>query len=407
MAISAAAASAGVVREPQMNILLVTDLYPANESVPPDEVSRALHEFARVWVAEGNEVFVLRPRPLHLIKSGQIPRASKGRVDGIRVLSFPHVKMPGSDTVLVPHVRLALKAAKYRPDVVVGHLMTSLTAALDLAKTYGCPAILGIHRSDIAQPDRLRPLVKRADGVAYRSKSVERRARDLLGSFDAHQFVAPSGVDEAIVESPERFAEKAQAIAAQGKLVFTTVSRLLPLKNVDVTLEVLSRLNRTINWEFRVVGSGPEEARLRAITKQLGLENRVVFTGTLPHKRVLGELDGTHIFVMISAPETFGISYLEAMARAAVVVGARGEGIDGLIEDGKNGFLCPPRDADRLQSCITRIATLEVNELRKIQEEARQTILQHTVEKTGKHYLEHINLIVDRHKAKTSPEARQ
>ena len=41
---------------------------------------------------------------------------------------------------------------------------------------------------------------------------------------------------------------------------------------------------------------------------------------------------------MISSPETFGLAYLEAMARGNIVIGTKGWGIDGIVIDGENGL---------------------------------------------------------------------
>ena len=65
------------------------------------------------------------------------------------------------------------------------------------------------------------------------------------------------------------------------------------------------------------------------------------------------------VFVMPSAPETFGLVYLEAMASGCIVVGAKGWGIDGLIKNGFDGYLVEPRDIDALKNflltCLLKI----------------------------------------------------
>ena len=51
----------------------------------------------------------------------------------------------------------------------------------------------------------------------------------------------------------------------------------------------------------------------------------------------LGQSD---VFVLPSVNETFGMVYLEAMSQGCIPIGTSGEGIDGIIENGKNGYLC-------------------------------------------------------------------
>ena len=64
------------------------------------------------------------------------------------------------------------------------------------------------------------------------------------------------------------------------------------------------------------------------------------------------------VFVMVSSPETFGLVYLEAMASGCITVGSKGEGIDGIIKNGYNGFLVEPRNVSALKDTLERIINL-------------------------------------------------
>lgn len=374
-----------------MQILFVTDLYPADPAVPPQQVSRALHQFALTWRRQGHDVFVLRPVPVYPPRA--LPRFSQAEVDGIPVLSYPHVKLPRSDAVVLAHVRRALAARGVVADVVVGHLTLSHRTAIGLARTWRVPCVLGVHRSDIDRPIRLGHNLPHASRVAFRSYAVERRALEMFPDLSARGFVALSGVDAGIIEPVDVFLRKADEIAGGGRRVLASVCRLLPLKNLDVTIDALSRLEGQ-DWEYRVIGDGPERARLEALARERGLVDRVRFLGGLPHPRVLEALREVHLFVMVSAPETFGLSYVEAMARGAVVVGARGEGIDGVVRDGENGYLCTPGNAGELTDTLGGILGADASDLRRLQQRAFETVGGLTTEQTGIRYLEQLEAVV-------------
>ena len=55
---------------------------------------------------------------------------------------------------------------------------------------------------------------------------------------------------------------------------------------------------------------------------------------------------------MISKEETFGLVYLEAMSMGCITIASKNEGMEGIIIDGENGFLCTAGDDDELASII-------------------------------------------------------
>lgn len=72
---------------------------------------------------------------------------------------------------------------------------------------------------------------------------------------------------------------------------------------------------------------------------QLDINDSVTFTGQISNKEVLKRMAETEVFVMPSIREGLGIVYLEAMASGCVTIGTKGEGIEDIIYNEKNGFL--------------------------------------------------------------------
>lgn len=69
---------------------------------------------------------------------------------------------------------------------------------------------------------------------------------------------------------------------------------------------------------------------------------------------------------MISRSETFGLVYLEAMARGCITIASWREEFDGIIEDGMNGFLCEAGDSEDFARVIKKIRQMSVAELSRI-----------------------------------------
>ena len=115
------------------------------------------------------------------------------------------------------------------------------------------------------------------------------------------------------------------------------------------------------------------------------------FAGKIPRHQVFQMMDEHHVFIMISQREIFGLVYLEAMARGMIVIGSRGEGIDGVIQDGKNGFLCNPGDTSELANILSRIERTDGAALSKISNNARHTAQKFTDELVAEEYFAQVS----------------
>ena len=79
------------------------------------------------------------------------------------------------------------------------------------------------------------------------------------------------------------------------------------------------------------------------------------------------------VFVMVSENETLGLVYLEAMAQGCIPIGSRGEGIDGIIVSGQNGYLVNPNKENDLRSILLEISNLSYNEKANMARQAYDT----------------------------------
>jgi len=175
-----------------------------------------------------------------------------------------------------------------------------------------------------------------------------------------------------------------------------SVCSLIERKKIDANLRALALLKDKFQWTYTIIGEGEERAHLEALTAQLGIRARVRFMGGVPRSQVIEALKRSHIFVMVSYLETFGLVYLEAMAAGNIVIGGRGEGIDGVIQHEKNGFLSLPGDVELLKHTLeTIIFQLSVERLADILKNAYRTIGQYTEENAARNYWRQLNKIAN------------
>ena len=177
---------------------------------------------------------------------------------------------------------------------------------------------------------------------------------------------------------------------SNGVKRFVFVGSLYELKNVDVTLRALHKAMAGKDFTFDIVGSGAEYDNLRRLVDELGLGDHVVFHGQLKRDDAQEVVRNADCFVMVSSREAFGLAYVEAMAKGCIVIGTIGQGIDGIVTHGENGFLCKARDVDELAEVINQIVNLSRVELQNISSKAVTTAANLTDRKVAEQYINSI-----------------
>jgi glycosyltransferase involved in cell wall biosynthesis len=134
------------------------------------------------------------------------------------------------------------------------------------------------------------------------------------------------------------------------------VGRLIPIKGHIVLLRAFAEARQQVpTLRLDIAGRGPLEPALRALAKELGVDDAVHFLGYVaPIQRAIEE---AAIVVVPSMGEGFGMVALEAMERARPVVAGEIGGLGELVEEGVTGHLVPAGEAEPLAAAIVRLAS--------------------------------------------------
>ena len=116
----------------------------------------------------------------------------------------------------------------------------------------------------------------------------------------------------------------------------------------------LAALRRTPGVTLAVAGDGPERGALERRTRELGLDGRVRFLGTLPRDRVLRLFRASDASLLSSAWENFPHTIVESLAVGTPVIATAVGGVPEAVREGENGLLVPPDDPDALAAAIDR-----------------------------------------------------
>ncbi len=133
-----------------------------------------------------------------------------------------------------------------------------------------------------------------------------------------------------------------------------SVGRLDKLKRVDLLLHALS--SGSLDIACKIAGTGPEEARLKALSEKLGLKSRVEFLGFVPDDSLLQLYADCAAVYFAPLDEDYGYITLEAfLSRKPVITALDSGGPLEFVEDRKNGRVLNSLEADILRPALEEL----------------------------------------------------
>ena len=118
-----------------------------------------------------------------------------------------------------------------------------------------------------------------------------------------------------------------------GDVFLITTSRLVHKNAVDDVIRALAKL--PANVRFLVLGSGPDEMKLKKLAGDLKVSDRVSFLGFIDHAEIPKYLQASDIFIRPSRSEGMGASFVETFAAGIPVIATQEGGLSDLIFDEK------------------------------------------------------------------------
>ena len=334
---------------------------------------------ARAFPTYGVDVKkVIRPQALVEWKRLRYkPVFETAQIDGVTVETRSFFNLPAKGVFPLHRALRYLDDSAHDVDLVIAHMTRGMVLANRIFERSGIPFICILHGSDIDGCQKLRSVFANAQAVYTRSPSLKKRVEKKGINVDGVIF---SGIDEALIVPAREL-----SLAAEDELRFVSVCTLLPLKNIDIVLRALAALPTHLKWSYTIIGDGEQYDSITRQITELDLVNRVTMLGRRNRDYCLEMMRKSDVFVMPSAPETFGLAYLEAMASGCIVIGAKGWGVDGIVRDGENGYLVEPGSVSELQRVL--LATF-ASDRERMREKSTATIREYTFENAVRHYVD-------------------
>jgi teichuronic acid biosynthesis glycosyltransferase TuaC len=376
-----------------MKVLHISHVYP----VPHDRLfglamHRQIYELSRI----GCEIRVIAPIPLRPFPAKYISRNWAIHSDvpvsdvlqGIAVFYPRYITFPKaflfstSGRRMYSGIKHLVRAIRidFPFDLIHAHMgLPDGYAGMMLARDYRNRLVATIQATDIdISANRsvrcLNALKAVLNGANRIISPSPRLSRELLGRFGISPVTIGYGVDPNEY-CPDPY-QNEQLRKYKGRRILLSVSRLTRSKGIELVLLALKQLiSRYQKLDYIVIGDGPEKKRLHELVQTLGIQQRVIFLGNLSHQEVMEYMGLCEVFCLPSWQETFGLVYVEAMLHGKPVVGCRGQGIDGLIVEGKSGLLTEPRDVGSLINALDFLLD-NSDAARRIGEEGRKLVLE-------------------------------
>jgi hypothetical protein len=338
-------------------------------------IPNAIESFALALKEKGCEITVIRPNFLlnAFIRNHKVPKG--------KLYFSKNIKIHNRNFIL-PFWNSDISFLEEKFDVIISHMPSGHIYASLINKKLKLPHIAIVHQSDWEVMNgfvykfyfkgRLKKALKNATTIGARNNFLKEK-------FNA-DFLLPSFVEEDKIVENKVFNDK--------KLKIITFSRLIKRKNIDKVIKALAKVD--FDFEFSIYGEGNERYNLEKLMYKYKLKSKMEVFNYIQHRHVFPLLDENDVFILPSVKETFGISYIEAMARGLVTVGCKNTGIDGIIHDKENGFLVEPKVED-ISKVLKEINTMNKEEISK---NAISTMKNLTKEKVIQDYLDIIKKVV-------------
>jgi len=212
-----------------------------------------------------------------------------------------------------------------RPDLIHAHSgRGSGEAALDIYKGYNIPYIVMEHnpiyltgKISVKEKKRLQEVYKSALRVCPVSSQMNKTIGQIINDRGKLE-VTPNFVSEKFEKV------SLEDLKTHRKLQITIVGRLVDNKNVSMGIRAFKLFQENYpNSQLDIIGSGDNRDNLKQLVKELGLNEKINFHGYTSREFIVDLLSKSHVFLLSSINEPFGIPVIESLACGCPVVATR------------------------------------------------------------------------------------
>jgi L-malate glycosyltransferase len=256
----------------------------------------------------------------------------------------------------IPQVKELIR--QFNPDIIHAHYATSYGLIGALSRFH--PYILSVWGADIFEfphksllhQEMLKFNLRKADKILSTSHFM---AKATNAYTPKPLEITPFGIDLTVFKP-----QKVKSLFSENSLVIGTIKALEEQYGVEYLIKAFSILHTkypNLSLKLLIVGGGSLEHSLKALVKNLNLENDTVFTGRVDYSLIPSYHNMLSIYAALSVidSESFGVAVIEASAcEKPVVVSAVG-GLPEVVENGVTGFIVPAKNSEKGAEAIEKL----------------------------------------------------
>lgn len=314
-----------------------------------------------------------------LIKSGHtVTVFAPGYPDYQEDSPYQVIRFPSLGTNAYPGFRLSIPCSKKhtafykknKPDIIHSHSPFQLgLLAQHYAKKYKIPFVYHFHTLFteylhlVKIPEFItRPITIKIIQLFCKNCNLIIAPTQIVKDTLQNEYkikqrveVLPTGIDDDAVKkaSPAGIREKYNLTKENFLLQYC--GRLSKEKNIEFLLRAFQKINILApQARLMIVAFGPHEGFLKKMTAELGLTDKVIFTGRIERSEIYNYLKAADLFVCASKTETQGLVLSEAKACGKPAVAIAAAGVSKMVIDNYDGFLVP-EDLDKFTAKTTEL----------------------------------------------------
>lgn len=348
-----------------MKILMLTWEYPPRIV---GGIARVVHDLSKRLIKDGHEVTVIT------YKEGDLPEYENDKgVEVYRVENYMIHPNSFIDWTLQLNFNMVAKATELinkngKFDVIHAHDWLVASSAKTLKQSFGIPLVATIHATEAGRNSGIHNesqryindtewlLTYEATEVIVNSNYMKNEIQRLFGlPFDKIN-VIPNGINLSNFTGIERDYDFRRQYAMDNEKIILYVGRLVYEKGVQHLIAAMPKILSNYNdAKLIIAGRGGMMDELRAEASNLGLNDKIYFTGYLNSKQVQKMYKCADVAVFPSTYEPFGIVALEAMLAGVPTVVSDVGGLDEIVTHGVDGMKSYAGNANSIADSVTAL----------------------------------------------------
>ena len=269
---------------------------------------------------------------------------------------------------LVAYRRMAKAIRAHKPDCIYERYNLFLPAGVWAARRFKLPLLLEVNAPILEERSRydglsLTRLARWSQAYAWRNADVVLPVTQVLGDIVAsygveHKriVVIPNGINGERFESAPDVEAAKRALGLEGRLVLGFTGFVRDWHGLDKVLDLIAGDPPESRRHLLVVGDGPARTGLERQARELGIDNRVTFTGIVGRDDV-----ARHVAAFDIALQPAVVAYasplklFEYLALGKAIVGPAQPNIEEILRRDHNAVLFDPADPNGLASAVSRL----------------------------------------------------